>query len=86
MNIIDMGLFESISARGLGGSTMAEGIRMSSGGLVNMSDRIRVFSKNRVYRTVCIEKLVDDRTHCCCFDECYLACDAILMKIIDMGF
>ena len=34
---------------------MAEGIRMSWDGLVNMSDRIRVFSNNRVYRTVCIE-------------------------------
>ena len=34
---------------------MAEGIRMSCDGLVNMSDRIRVFSNNRVYRTVCIE-------------------------------
>ena len=65
---------------------MAEGIRMSCGGLVNMSDRIRVLSNNRVYRTVCIEKLVDDRRHGCCFDSCYLACDAILMKIIDKGF
>ena len=34
---------------------MAEGIRMSWDGLVNMSDRILVFSNNRVYRTVCIE-------------------------------
>ena len=34
---------------------MAEGIRMSYDGLVNMSDRIRVFSTNRVYRTVCKE-------------------------------
>ena len=33
-----------------------------------------------------VEKLVDDRTHCCCFDSCYLACDDILMKISDMGF
>ena len=65
---------------------MAEGIRMSCGGLVNMSDRIRVFSNNRVYKTVYIEKLADDRTNCCCFDSCYLACDAILMKLIDMGF
>ena len=65
---------------------MAEGIKMSWDGFVNMSDRIRVFSTNRVYRTVCIEKLVDDRKHGCCFDSCYLACDAILMKIIDMGF
>ena len=86
MKIIDMGFCESISARGLGGSTMAEGIRMSCGGLVNMSYRIRVLSNNRVYRTVCIEKLVDDRKHGCCFDSCYLACDAILMKIIEMGF
>ena len=51
-----------------------------------MSDRIRVFSNNRVYKTVYIEKLADDRTNCCCFDSCYLACDAVLMKIIDMGF
>jgi hypothetical protein len=28
---------------------------MSYDGMVNMSDRIRVFSINRVYRTVCIE-------------------------------
>ena len=70
----------------IGGSTLAEGIRMSSGGFVNMSDRIRVLTNNRVYRTVCIEKLVDDRTHCCCFDSCYMACDAILMKLIDMSF
>ena len=55
-------------------------------GLVNMNDRIRVLSNKRVYKIVCIEYLVDDRTHCCCFDECYLACDAILMKIIDMGY
>ena len=34
---------------------MAEGNNMSCGGLVNMSDRIHVFSNNRVYRTVCIE-------------------------------
>ena len=53
---------------------------------MNMSYRIRVLSNNRVYRTVCIEKLLDDRTHCCCFDSCYLACDDILMKINDMGF
>ena len=86
MNVIEMGFCESISARGLGGSTLAEGIRMSSGGLVNMSYRIRVLTNKRVYRTVCIEYLVDDRTHCCCFDSCYLACDAILMNIIDMGF
>ena len=59
---------------------------MSCGGFVNMSDRIRVLTNNRVYRTVCIEKLVDDRTHCCCFDSYYLACDAILMTITDMGF
>ena len=59
---------------------------MSWDGLVNMSDRIRVLNSNRVYRTVCIEYLLDDRTHRCCFDSCYLACDAILMKIIDMGF
>ena len=65
---------------------MAEGIETSCGGLVNMSYRIRVLSNNRVYRTVCIEKLVDDRKHGCCFDSCYLACDAILMNIIDMGF
>ena len=39
-----------------------------------------------VYRTGCIDKLVDGRTYCCCFDSCYLACDAVLMKIIDMGF
>ena len=65
---------------------MAEGIRTFCGNLVNMSDRIRVMTKNRVYRTVCIEKLVDDRKHGCCFDSCYLACDAILMKIIEMGF
>ena len=64
---------------------MAEGIKMSWDGFVNMSDRIRVLTNNRVYRTVCIEKLVDDRTHCCCFDSCYWACDAILMNIIDMG-
>ena len=65
---------------------MAEGNRMSWDGLVNMSYRIRVLTNNRVYRTVCIEKLVDDRTHCCCFDSCYMACDAILMKITDMSF
>ena len=65
---------------------MAGGIRMSWDGLVNMSYRIRVFSNNRVYRTVCIDKLVDDRKNGCCFDSCYLACDAILMKIIEMGF
>ena len=65
---------------------MAEGIRMCCGGLVKMSDRILVLTNNRVYRTVCIEKLVHDRTHCYCFDSCYLACDAILMKISDMGF
>ena len=46
---------ESISARGLGGSTLAEGIRMAWDGLVNMSERIRVLTNNRVYRTVCIE-------------------------------
>lgn len=40
---------------GLGGSKLAEGIRMSWDGLVNMSDRIHVFSNNRVYRTVCLE-------------------------------
>ena len=55
MKIIDMGFCESISARGLGGSTLAGGNRMSWAGLVNMSDRIHVFSNNRVYRTVCIE-------------------------------
>ena len=65
---------------------MAEGIRTFCGNLVNMSDRIRVLTNNRVYLTVCIEKLVDDRTHCCCFDSCYLVCDDILMNIIDMGF
>ena len=65
---------------------MAEGNRMSCVGLVNMTDCIRVLTNNRVYRTVCIEKLVDDREHGCCFDSCYLACDAILMKIIEMGF
>ena len=40
--IFDMSFCGSISARGLGGSTLAEGIRMSYDGLVNMSDRIRV--------------------------------------------
>ena len=59
---------------------------MSCGGLVNMSYCKRVLSNNRVYRTVCIEKLVADRKHGCCFDSCYLACDSILMKIIDVGF
>ena len=34
---------------------MAEGIRMSWDGLVNMSERIRVLSNNRVYRTVFLE-------------------------------
>ena len=34
---------------------MAGGIRMSWDGLVNMSERICVFSNNRAYRTVCIE-------------------------------
>ena len=45
----------------MGGSTLAEGIRRSCGGFVNMSDRIRVLTNNRVYRTVCIEKLVNVR-------------------------
>ena len=85
MNIIDMGFCESISARGLGGSTLAEGIRMSFDDLVNMNDRIRVLSNKRVYKIVCIE-LIDGREHCCCFDSSSLACDAILMKIIDKGF
>ena len=60
--------------------------RMSYDGLVNMSDRIRVLTNKRVYRTVCIKKIVDNRSHCCCFDSCSSACDAILMNIIDMGF
>ena len=30
------------------------GRRMSFGGLVNMSERIRVLNNNRVYRTVCL--------------------------------
>ena len=55
MKIIDIGFCGLISARGLGVSAMTEGIRMSCGGLVNMSDRIHVFSNNRVYKTVCIE-------------------------------
>ena len=54
MKIIDIGFCGLISARGLGGSAMAEGIRMSCGGLVNVSDRIRVFINKRVYRTVLI--------------------------------
>ena len=54
MKLIDMGFCESISARGLGGSTLAKGIRMSYDGLVNMSDRIRVLTNKRVYRTMCI--------------------------------
>ena len=58
---------------------------MSFDGLVNMNDRIRVLSNKRVYKIVCIE-LIDGREHCCCFDSSYLACDAILMKIIDKGF
>ena len=65
---------------------MAGGIRMSWDGLVNMTERIRLLNNNRAYRTVCIEQLLDDREHCCCSDSCYLACDAILRKIIDMGF
>ena len=55
MKVIDMGFCGSISARILGGSTLAEGIRMSYDGLVNMSDRIRVLTNNHAYRTVCIE-------------------------------
>ena len=34
--------------RGLEGSTLAGGIRMSCGGLANMSYRIRVLSNNRM--------------------------------------
>jgi len=30
--------------------------------------------------------VVDDSIDCCYFDSCYLACDAILIKIIDMVF
>ena len=55
MKILDTGFCGSISARELGASTLAEGIRMSWDDLVNMSDRIRVLSNNRVYRTECIE-------------------------------
>ena len=54
MKIIDMGFCASISEGGLGGSTLAKGIRMSYNGLVNMSDRIRLLTNKRVYRTVCI--------------------------------
>ena len=65
---------------------MAEGIRMCCGGLVKMSDRILVLTNNRVYRTLCIKRVVNGSIYCCCFDSCYLACDAVLMKIMDMVF